>query len=207
MKWKEDYSSDIPSTLSDVVDFLKVAMPIERLKISTIGPEGTSASFVGETLKEAAHPELDIDLLLAADFNSAMTSVLMKHSDFALVPSAYRDATAFHWNSELVLEGCFVHHTPAYGLATKDGKLSEDSVILATMDEVESLFAQLATPEVQARLADVIPAKSTSHAASLVGEGRATVAVCNEIGVYQNNLQWFKVREGVPRVWLVFAHK
>jgi hypothetical protein len=134
-----------------------------------------------------------------------MAAVLEGKSQLALVPSAYQNATTFHWHSDLRMSGCFVHRTPEYGLATRDGSPGRNKVVLAAMPEVLELFSQLAPLEVSRRLDSVIVAKSTSHAASLVRAGRATMAVCNELGVAQNRLRWYRHRAGVPMVWMLFT--
>lgn len=195
----------IPSTFDSVVGLMRSIALDGDLSLSTIGPEGTSADFVCRTLTHSLSKDVSLKVDFTQSFDAAMTAVLEGRSELALVPSAYRDATAFHWHADLKMTGCFVRHTPAYGLATRDGSPGRDRIVLAAMTEVQDLFAQLAPEGVRDRLDRVITARSTSHAARLVREGQATMAVCNELGIDQNRLRWFRHREGVPMVWMLFA--
>lgn len=120
------------------------------------------------------------------------------------MPSAYHDATSFHWDSRLELSGAFVSQTPDYGLAVHDLRCVPDRIVLATMPEVQGLFEQLAPVEVLSRRVDTVLAASTSGAAELVTRGIANMAVCNDVGRRRQGLEWFRSRPGAKIVWMAF---
>ena len=182
-----------------------------RVRISSIGPSGTSAHGVlGELQRrfpDQTSSPLDIELF--SSFQEAAGRVLEGTADYALVPSAYRDATAFHWHPELELAYVFVHRTPEYGLATQqDATLgTSQALVVASMDEIEELFFQLAPPNLLGLSVKHVKASSTSDAAAIVKAGGADVAVCNDLGRQEHGLFWIGKREGVEMVWMLFKRR
>lgn len=130
----------IPTTVEEVANFLQSVSTNRSLSLSTIGPAGTSADFACRSLIPLLSEEISLEIDFAKNFDAVMETILAGHSDLALIPSAYRDSTAFHWHPHLSLVGCFVCNTPRYGLATDDGFAGGNEILLATMPEVQDLF-------------------------------------------------------------------
>ncbi|WP_434315806.1 hypothetical protein [Leifsonia sp. P73] len=180
-----------------------------RIRIASIGPTGTSAHDVLAELTRRLPPEgaslLEIEL--CSSFEVALEQVLDGAADYALVPSAYRDATAFHWNPLLELACVLVHRTPDYGLAVKPNRQLPEpgGLVVAAMPEVQEIYAQLAPDDVAGRPHEFRSASSTSDAAAIVGDGAADIAVCNELGRQEHELAWLSKRPGAEIVWMLFG--
>jgi bacilysin biosynthesis protein BacA len=179
-----------------------------RIRIASIGPTGTSAD---DALAELTRclPAESASLLrveLCSSFEVALTQVLEGAADYALVPSAYRDATAFHWNPLLELACVFVHRTPDYGLAVMPNMqfLERGGLVVAAMPEVQEIYDQLAPEHLAGRPREFRIASSTSDAAAIVGDGAADIAVCNEHGRREHELAWVSKRQGAEIVWMLF---
>lgn len=74
------------------------------------------------------------------------------------------------------------------------------------MPEVRRLFDQLAPEHLLGAVAEEKVTASTSSAAAMVGTGEADMAVCNDEARRQQDLTWFRVRNGVPIVWMLFGN-
>lgn len=173
--------------------------------LATIGPEGTSAEGITQQLIARSRAPERLSVLLCPDFDEVSAALSDGRATFALVPSAYRDATAFHWNPAFTLDAAFVHPTPRYGIAAlTDPPAHGERLVVAAMSEVQHLFAQLAPDEW--RDAEVVyrSAPSTSAAAELVRDGQAHVALCNDVGRERNGLSWIHSRMGANMVWMLF---
>lgn len=178
------------------------------VRIATLGPEGTSADTV--LAQMAGHLRGDygreVVAVLQPEFDRVMDRVVDGCVDFALLPSAYRDATAFHWHAALSLDCVFVHRTPAYGLAASADVESVDGrpVTVAAMSETRGVYSQVAPAWLHRRPVSFVQARSTSDAASLVRKGEADIALCNDEGRDANGLSWIGVRPGADIVWMLF---
>lgn len=187
-----------------------VGQPRGYIRIASIGPAGTSAHDVlNELQRQYSDDNTFLDVELSSSFEEAAEQVLKGIADFALVPSAYRDAAAFHWHPSLELAYVFVHRTPYYGLATnQDAAMSTSrAIVVAAMGEVEDLFFQLAPANLSERRIEHLKASSTSNAAAIVRAGIADVAVCNDLGRQEHGLSWIGSREGVDMVWMFFKRR
>lgn len=183
-------------------------------RLASIGPSGTSADDVVRSIRLASD-RLGAPLpsgLLLPTFGEVMGAVLDGRARYALVPSAYRDATAFHWHEKLSLRGVFVHPTPAYGLAACSARVignlvreGRGEVVLSAMSEVRHLFGQLAPSGLNENSVVHVPASSTSAAARTVADGHADLALCNELGRAENGLEWVAVRPPADMVWMLFG--
>ncbi|QZQ56495.1 hypothetical protein KZI27_06655 [Curtobacterium sp. TC1] len=174
--------------------------------VSTLGPAGTSADCVARALRDALGGWIEVELSLRDDISAVRNEVLEGRAELALIPSAHREATDFHWHPELRLRGAFVHSTPPYGIATRRGFEPDSGVVLASMPEVRHLFDQLAPEHLLGAVAEEKVTASTSSAAAMVGTGEADMAVCNDEARRQQDLTWFRVRNGVPIVWMLFGN-
>ncbi|MBT1672294.1 hypothetical protein [Curtobacterium flaccumfaciens] len=192
----------VPEAPNALADFA-VGRPVT---VATLGPAGTSADCVARALKETLSGQIDVELSLREDITAVRNEVLEGRAELALIPSAHREATDFHWHPELRLRGAFVHSTPPYGIAIRPGFSPASSITLASMPEVRRLFDQLAPGHLIGAVADELVTTSTSSAAAMVGTGQADMAVCNDEARRLQDLTWFRVRNGVPIVWMLFGN-
>ncbi|GAB1646631.1 prephenate dehydratase [Krasilnikovia sp. MM14-A1259] len=181
----------------------------EILTLSTLGPAGTSSDHAARHLHDrligTGHAGLRIEL--HPTFDAVMDSVAGGTSTVALVPSAYRDATAFHWHPKLRLFFHFVHPTPTYGLAARQAEVPERTPLrISTMSEVSVLYPELCPPALRDRDVDWVPARSTMDAARALAHGEADLALTNDHGRDAHNLYWLSHRPGAQIVWLLFTN-
>lgn len=189
----------------DIVAVLSRDVRDGIVTVATLGPAGTSADHVARSIAGMAENIVSVRFEMYPDFEESKRAVLEGRAHLVLVPSAYRDVTSFHWHPRLRLRGAFVHRTPDYGLAVAPGAAPAEKIVLASMSEVRDLFEQLAPEAVRERLVETRLAASTSDAAAMVRAGSANMAVCNDLGRAENELAWFRVRPGVPIVWMLFG--
>ncbi|MFC9897553.1 hypothetical protein ACFVMC_28000 [Nocardia sp. NPDC127579] len=175
--------------------------------IATIGPAGTSSDVVAGLLTE----RYGMRVRLFPTFDAVLAAVLDESADLALVPSAYRDITGFHWHPALRLLSYFQYPTPDYGIVRR----AQDPpplpvtgpIHVASMWEVRRLFAELAPPELAGRAVRWRDADSTQHAARLVAAGACELGITNTPGVDTNDLCWVARRPGAEIVWAVFERR
>nr|WTA65948.1 prephenate dehydratase [Micromonospora sp. NBC_00855] len=178
------------------------------LRLSTLGPAGTSSEHAAGHLRErllaAGYPGPEV--ALHPTFGAVLDSVTGGRSEVALVPSAYRDATAFHWHPALRLLFHFAHPTPAYGLAARQGQAPDRTRLrISTMSEVSVLYPELCPPALRDRAVDWVPARSTMDAAQVLSRGDADLALTNDHGRHAHDLHWLARRPGAQIVWLLFT--
>ncbi|MGN6610676.1 MAG: prephenate dehydratase [Angustibacter sp.] len=189
-------------------DELRSRARIDGVRVVTLGPAGTSSHDAARHLQtrlveaDGAPP---LPLELHDTFDVVLERAVADASCLALVPSAYRGATAFHWHDELRLLFHFARSTPPYGLATRRLPVAPEPVRVAAMAEVDHLYGGLVPPPMAHREVVRVAARSTRHAAELVRCGAADVAVTNEPSRRDAGLVWLSCRPGVDIVWLVFA--
>jgi hypothetical protein len=177
-------------------------------RIVTLGPAGTSSHDAArhlQTLLADDGADRPVPLELYDTFDVVLDRAGADSSCLALVPSAYRGATAFHWHDELRLLFHFVRSTPPYGLAARRMPAPDETVRVAAMEEVAHLYDSLVPQALAHRAVERVHARSTRHAAELVRLGTADVAVTNDPSRRDAELQWLSWRPGVDIVWLVFA--
>jgi hypothetical protein len=175
-------------------------------RLVTLGPKGTSSHEAAEFLMTCGVPGFsEANLQMRSTFQEILDVVTSDPSQVALVPSACREATLFHWHSRLRLLFHFVRSTPDYGIAAQPGRLPDGDLRLATMAEVSSLYAELDPPGLQERRVHLVDARSTHHAARLVTAGRADLAITNESSKTDAGLAWVARRQGAAIVWLLFG--
>ncbi len=179
-----------------------------ELTLSTLGPAGTSsdhaAGFLRDRLRDAGSASLTIEL--HPTFDQVMAQVTGGGTPLALVPSAYRDATAFHWHPKLRLLFHFAYATPTYGLAARQGEAPDRTPIrISSMSEVSVLYPELCPPALRGREVDWIPARSTMDAAGVLARGGADLALTNDNGRDAHDLYWLSRRPGAQIVWLLFT--
>ncbi|GAA0799407.1 prephenate dehydratase [Spirilliplanes yamanashiensis] len=179
--------------------------------LGTLGPAGTSSHQALAHLEErlADHGVTDpFTVRLRPSFDVLLDELVAGTVRYALVPSAYQNATAFHWHPQVRLVFHFVHPTPAYGLAARPGEgvTSRRTVTVATVPEVRSLFHALRPPALRDRRVRWVDADSTVTAAAMLARGAVDLALTNENGRSTYRLDWLSVRAGAAVVWLLFTH-
>lgn len=180
----------------------------KRCVVATLGPNGTSSHVASQVLRQIAHenglPTPAVQLL--PTFEAVLDALEQGQVDLALVPSAYRGATDFHWSPVIRLVLHFVHQTPGYGLAARE-RIQPHGVCVsvASMPEVRRLFADLHPGVAGADNLIWVDAPSTVTAARMVADGDAEYALTNELGRRTANLTWISQRDGAYIVWMVFA--
>jgi len=74
------------------------------------------------------------------------------------------------------------------------------------MPETRSLCDALCPPELRGRVMCCIDAKSTHHAAQMVADGQAHLALTNEKNRELFGLRWLASRRSTEVVWLLFQN-
>lgn len=173
--------------------------------LGTLGPAGTSSHLAARFLAE----RYGLRVELFGSFEDVLAEVVAREVEFALVPSAYQGLTRFHWHRDLRLRAFFPQATPEYGIAAKGPTgLSGGArpVSVAAMWEVRRIYAEVAPPALRAREVRWVDAASTQHAAEILAEGGADLAVTNVPGVQAHDLHWVATRPGAEIVWTLFGH-
>lgn len=189
-------------------DELRRRARTDGVRVVTLGPAGTSSHDAArhlQTLLVEADGAPPLPLELHDTFDVVLDRAVTDASCLALVPSAYRGATAFHWHDELRLLFHFARSTPPYGLAARRLPAAPAALRVAAMAEVDHLYDGLVPRPMAHREVVRVAARSTRHAAELVRCGAADVAVTNEPSRTDAGLVWLSCRPGVDIVWLVFA--
>jgi hypothetical protein len=179
--------------------------------LGTLGPAGTSSHQALGHLEDrlASHGITDpFAVRLRPSFDVLLHDLTDGALRYALVPSAYQNATAFHWHPKVRLVFHYVYPTPAYGLVARPGEgvTSRPTVDVATVPEVRSLFHTLRPDSLGDRRVRWVDAESTVAAAASVARGAVDLALTNENGRSRFQLDWLSVRPGAHIVWLLFAH-
>ncbi|WP_306317847.1 MULTISPECIES: hypothetical protein [unclassified Streptomyces] len=180
------------------------------VRIGTLGPEGTTSMVAIERLgHRLAHlGGADVRPVPYDTFDGLLTEVGTRGGPpYALVPGAAECATKFFWSPRLCLDATFSTPTPAYGIATRDRRLREGPLHLATLHETRSLVELLDGHEGGRGGFEIVwvPAESTLHAAQLVAAGHADAAITNEPGCAAHQLTFQVSRPGAAMVWMVFG--
>lgn len=178
--------------------------------VGTLGPYGTSASQAAESmLVDGAAlgfaPRLSVSYF--DSFGLLFDALQSRDIDAALVPSAARDATRFHWESGAELVHYFVARTPKYGLVAPSGGIdltALGSVRVAALPETRGILGSLMADPSFLRRVTWVDAHSTVEAALIAARDDADLAVTNELGRSQAACPWLRVRNGVDILWMVF---
>lgn len=173
----------------------------------TLGPAGTSSHDAALHLRsELAGSGIvpGFALRLFDRFEELHTQVREGGIDYALVPSAYRDATVFHWDPGLRLAFHFARPTPSYGIAGRRPVPAAGEVSVAAMAEVRTILDSLPVPELEGREIRWVGCRSTHHAARTAAGGDADLAVTNDTSRAAFALHWIASRPGAEVVWLLF---
>ncbi|WP_328397949.1 hypothetical protein OHS70_15870 [Streptomyces sp. NBC_00390] len=173
--------------------------------LGTLGPAGTSSHLAAEFL--AGRYGLTIELF--PTFDDVLSALIAEKVEFALVPSAYRGLTRFHWHQDLRLQAFFPQATPQYGIAArKQGELPAGTgpVTVAAMWEVRWIYAEIVPPALREREVRWADAASTQHAAEILADGGADLALTNAPGIDRHGLRWVADRPGAEIIWTLFGH-
>lgn len=196
------------SSYSSRHDRLLEVLRTERAPVcGTLGPPGTSShDAVLHLRSELAGLGVapGFALRLFDRFEELHAELCAGGVDYALVPSAYRDATAFHWDPALRLAFHFARVTPSYGIAGRGPVPAEGEVSVAAMAEVRTILDSLPVPELEGREIRWIDCRSTHHAARTAAAGDADLAVTNDTSRTAFALHWIASRPGAEVVWLLF---
>lgn len=172
--------------------------------LATLGPVGTSSQLAAASLAE----EHRLRVELFPSFDDVLAHLGARKVELALVPSAYRGVTRFHWHRDLRLVAFFPLATPEYGLAARPdrGPAHAGPVTIAAMWEVRWMYDQVAPAALAEREVRWLDAESTQHAAALAAEGRADLALTNAPGRQAHGLRWLATRPGAEIIWALFGH-
>ncbi|MFJ5774436.1 hypothetical protein [Streptomyces sp. NPDC093094] len=172
--------------------------------LGTLGPAGTSSDLAARFL--AAEHGLSVELF--DTFDDVLEQLLSRRLELALVPSAYAGLTRFHWHRDLRLRAFFPRATPEYGIAAGSGgglPPGDGPVSVAAMWEVRRIYAEVAPAALHGRDVDWVDASSTQHAAEILADGGAQLAVTNAPGVRTYGLRWVATRPGAEILWTLFG--
>ncbi|MEV0126403.1 hypothetical protein AB0I16_33470 [Streptomyces sp. NPDC050703] len=173
--------------------------------LGTLGPAGTSSHLAADFLAE----RYGLRVELMPTFDEVLSGLLAKSFDFALVPSAYQGLTRFHWHRDLRLRAFFPQATPEYGIAERPDAGPPGGtgpVAVAAMWEVRWIYSEVVPAALRGREVRWVDAASTQHAAELLRDGEADLALTNAPGVRGHGLRWVSTRPGAEIIWTLFGH-
>ena len=194
---------------SSAAEFVRALSDSGRATLGTLGPVGTSSHHAVDHLCHRLAEfgmVAPFDVRLHPSFDLLLDELTAGQTRYALVPSAYQNATAFHWHPGVRLLFHFVHPTPAYGLAARRGVplTGSATVSVATVPEVRSLYHSMRPADLHGRGIRWVDAGSAVGAAALLAEGVVDLALTNENGRSRYQLDWLSYRPGALIVWLLF---
>lgn len=179
------------------------------LAVSTLGPAGTSSHHAAEYLRGRLEATglSRITIQLHPTFETVLEDLSTGVVPLALIPSAFRNATAFHWHPKVRLLFHFARPTPGYGLAARPGETPAGSPLrISSMSEVSVLYPDVCPPALRDRPVEWVPAASTMDAARVLAQGGADLALTNDNGRDTHGLHWLSQRPGAEIVWLLFTN-
>ena len=180
-----------------------------RNKVVTMGPKTTSsyhaATMFVDTIKHLVIGS-SFEIVTFDNFDQVYQCLTENDAEYAIIPNAYEDVTKYYWNRSLKLNGYFRCHTPGYVIAAQEASVSLGCPRVASCPAVY----QLIDDAVQAGTFQdyqLVSANSTDHAARLVLEGSADLAVTNTNSVKHYGLTDVKSFYGVEMLWSIFTKK
>jgi prephenate dehydratase len=199
------YRSDVPDgqEMTDVALFrLRVTEP---LRISSLGPAGTSSEQACRVLQghllRRGHESARIDL--CDQYEEAADRLVSGDCELAVVANAYSGIERFYMNPGLRLAAVFVKDTPHYGIAAVPGADIGQKAAVVTHPAPRDLVTEL-LPE-RFDLTEVVFASSTSAAAEAVAKGEAPLALTTALAAHLHGLEFVSRTRPIRMVWSVFT--
>jgi prephenate dehydratase len=176
------------------------------VRIVTLGPEGTSseaaASALATTLAGRGHESVWVEL--SESYEDAATRVLGGSAELVVVANAYANVSEFYMEPRLRLTAAFVKDTPNYGLAAVKPVDALGVLTVASHPAPVPLIEEL-LPEGM-KVAEVVPALSTSAAAAAAADGRVDAALTTVPAAGLLGLRFFSRTRSIRMLWSVFTH-
>lgn len=201
-------NSMIAPFIDEMDKFENIVSKISKVKVGTLGPEGTSSHFALDyLLGNEVFKNKNVEIKLWDDFEIVNTNLLNGEIDLMLVPNAYENITKMYWNIDLKNVLSFVLQTPGYGLAiSNDVDSCKSNIKIGVCNPVKCLVdgycKQLGIEEY-----DVISAKSTMDAARMCSESLVDYAVTNATSVSRMNLKFITDCFSAEVVWTLFMRR
>ncbi len=176
------------------------------MRIVTLGPRGTSseaaAAALAATLAGRGHESVRVEL--SQRYEDAAARVLGGSAELVVVANAYANVSEFYMEPRLQLTAAFVKDTPNYGLAAAKPVDAVGVLTVASHPAPIPLIEQL-LPEGM-KVAEVVPALSTSAAAEAAADGRVDAALTTVPAAGLFGLRFFSRTRPIRMLWSVFAH-
>ena len=174
-----------------------------RVRISTLGPDGTSSAAAARHIGSSVGG--DPRLLLRNSYEDAAEDVAEHRADCLVVANAYAGINRFYISKKLVLATAFPFMTPPYGVAIRrDTKRPENTFKLATHPAPRHLINDWFTVQQLSNLV-VIEASSTSAAAKMVDAGEVCACITTEPARRKHKLAFITQTVRIPMLWSVFV--
>ncbi|SDX97905.1 bacilysin biosynthesis protein BacA [Evansella caseinilytica] len=176
------------------------------ITIATLGPHGTSSEHATKYYADSQLANVKTEILLLDSFDSCLTSLISRQTDYCVVPHAYENIQIFYMTPDVYPVDIFRCDTPLYGLAAlpdvfiKEEDLQNYEIVThkAPIDLLKNYLKGNLTVKI---------VNSTSLAAILVKEGKYKLALTNKKAVEKYELQFIKTFQPIPMSWSIFTLK
>lgn len=179
---------------------------LEKPKISTLGPSGTSseasAKFLLSTLEED-----NGEYSLFPSYEEAFENLLSGESNILLVANAYRGIDKFYMSKDIQLLFPFVFETPLYGVAKRPFENLDlgRPLVIATHHAPSSLLPWfLAGLDIEY---EVLLVNSTSEAATKLQNKEVDLCITTAIAAKKYNAEFISPTRTILMLWSVFSTK
>ncbi len=171
--------------------FIQEFIEKNNIKISTLGPAGTSSSVTAEYLvKELkkVNEKCKSEIVLQNNFDLVFHDLFEGKADYALVPTAYEKVTDYFWCEQFYNVLNFIYCTPKYGVVSKmDFKVHDANVIkMASCPAVENMIYYNDMGIRKEIQIEIVHAHSTAEAVKFVCTGKADLGITNETSLNEH---------------------
>lgn len=192
-----------------LVNHYSIKKCIEKIKIATLGPEGTSSQYVTNILCDWANCE-NSNIQLYDTYEEAFKSVQNGFNDILVVANAYQHINRFYMDRDIELIATFIQNTPKYGIAVRDTfdannitRYKEVTIVshpapIKKLDYYKDNL--LNNKQINTKLVD-----STSIAAKLVQNKQYDFCLTNEEAVNTYGLKFISKQTDISMVWSIFG--
>ena len=183
---------------------------VAEVTIGTLGPKGTTSEMTSFSLIVALRQSgvNNVNTKLYENFAMVTKALFNREVDVILIPNAYDRISDIYWDPRIKIDVYFQHVTPKYGLYARHSDITtKRDTILSVMPACTSIIDHLQQTNSESKSQFVQITSSTEEAARLVAEGKADIAITNELCAKKYGLVSLASEYHVEMLWTVFSLK